>query len=65
MFPRRKQMVSYLTSVFFSFLKNLFIVGGCAQLLQSCLTLCDVLTLCDLSIKPTRFLCPWGFSRQE
>ena len=38
-------MVSYLTSVFFSFSKNLFIIGGCAQLLQLCLTLCDLSTV--------------------
>ena len=46
MFPRRNQVVSYLTSVFFfSFLKNVFIIEGCAQLLQSCLTLCELSTV--------------------
>ena len=34
--------------------------GGCAKLLQSCLTLCDPM---DWSL--TRLLCPRGFSRQE
>ena len=31
-----------------------------AKPLQSCLTLCD-----PMDCSPPRFLCPWGFSRQE
>ena len=36
---------------------------------MTCAVLCLVTqscpTLCDLIDKPTRLLCPWGFSRQE